>query len=110
MEQQILAAMAKHPGASTAALASFLGVGKGVVVGRCHRLGKRGLLEKRRDGSWTLVATPGPRPPASEEEDTDEPADEEYCRLVPEHPELWVKSINGYIRQETSEFQCARYG
>jgi hypothetical protein len=55
VEQQILAAMAKHPGASTAALASLLGVGKGVVAGRCHRLGKRGVPDKAAPGvGWSL--------------------------------------------------------
>lgn len=58
MEQQLLEAMAKHPGASTAALANILGVGKGVVCGRCYRLGQRGLIEKTRSGNWRLTSLP----------------------------------------------------
>jgi hypothetical protein len=102
VEQQLLATMAEHPGVSTAALASLLGVGKGVVVGRCHRLGKRGLLEKRHDGSWTLVATPGPRPPASEEADYDEP---EAAEPEPEDPTRWIRPISHYVRVETSSLR-----
>jgi DNA-binding transcriptional ArsR family regulator len=51
-DRQLLEAMKAHPGASASHLAELLKIGKGAVVGRWGRLGRLGVLEKRRDGGW----------------------------------------------------------
>jgi hypothetical protein len=93
VEQQLLAAMRTHRGASASILATTLGVGRGAIVARWQRLARCGLIEKRADGRWQAAPEPQPIEP--------EP-------VIAHAP--WIRSISSYNRRESSELQGSRYG
>lgn len=71
------------------------------VSDRLSRLLRRGEVERNGwlwrlprdddDDAEPMVATPAPEP-------------------EPEDPRRWVKNVNSYMRRETSEFACRRFG
>jgi hypothetical protein len=93
----LLGALQANPGASTAALSRILNVGKGSIVARCARLARRGALAKRADGHWRVAAEP---------RWIERPEPERGDRPFPP----WVRPVDDYIRADTREFACTRYG
>jgi hypothetical protein len=93
----LLGALQANPGASTAALSRILNVGKGSIVARCARLARRGALAKRADGHWRVAGEP---------RWIEKPEPERGDRPFPP----WVRHVDDYVRGDTSEFACARYG
>jgi hypothetical protein len=84
------------------AIAEAAGHTRSATAERLKRLAARGAVVKVA-GRWRL---------AGEEPELDQTATPNPRALDPgaEDPSRWVRSINRYIRQVTSEFQCARYG
>jgi hypothetical protein len=100
-EAALLEALRRSPeGLHTSQVSEAVGEPDRATVERLHRLLRRGEVE-RIDRVWRL--------PRDDADDGDElgPAAPE---LEPEDPGRWVKPIGRFVRRDTSEFACRRYG
>ena len=113
-ERKLLAAMRDNPGLSVIALANVAGSSRTATGERLRQMAMRGVVEKDLTGRWKVKSGgaaiggrgPGPYDRVAELEATPEP---KLPELQP-RPAPWVRNVNDYTRQITSEFQGNRYG
>jgi hypothetical protein len=103
-EAALLEALRRSPdGLRTPEICEATGEPVGAVADRLYRLLRLGEVE-RLGRVWRL-----PR----DEADDDEPAELEQAKTVvaeTEDPTKWVRPIGRFVRRDTSEFACRRYG
>ena len=76
-------------------------VARGICpLARLYRMSDRGDLVKSGRGLWRIAGV---------EDEEDEPVEPEP-EPEPEDPARWVKPIGRFVRRDTSEFACRRYG
>jgi hypothetical protein len=98
----LLMVMRMNPGASLGILSRAIGASRSKVLGRIHCLARLGEAAKRADGRWRPL-TAEPKPELRQLPGSD-PGD--GGSAFPR----WIRSVNSYLRQATSEFDCVRYG
>ena len=97
-EAALVEALRARPGAALGEIAEATGHNRSAIADRLRRLAARGAVVKVA-GRWRLA---GEKPDEPDEAATPDPE--------PEDPSRWVRPISSYLRQVTSDFQCARYG
>jgi hypothetical protein len=86
---------------------SWSGLGRDSRSGRAQTIGDRrpaatvGRSRRGREGC---------RPMRLAGEEPEEPDEATMPKPEPEDPSRWIRPIPRYLRQVTSDFQCARYG
>jgi hypothetical protein len=101
-EAELLEALRGSPeGLRVPALAGVTGSSVAAVADRLRRLMLRGEAE-RSGREWRI-----PRNDDAESDDELAPVTPEPG---PENPRAWMKPIGRFVRRDTSEFSCRRYG
>jgi hypothetical protein len=100
-ESELLAFLREHPGLRIPAICKATGELPGAVADRLQRLLRRGAVEKV-GYEWRL-----PR-----DDDVDDGGLEPVETPVAEvdDPGRWVKPIGRFVRRDTGEFSCRRFG
>jgi hypothetical protein len=93
-----------HPNSTVNEIAAALsGETRGAIVSRLCRMSDRGVLAKSGGGLWRIAGAEEEGEPV-ELEPAPEPAPE------PDDPTKWVKPIGRFVRRDTGDFSCRRYG
>ena len=104
-ERALLVVVAERPGLRMCEIAALVTEPAAATATRLNRLGDRGLIE-RVGRRWFIAGT------APDDANVPELSEFEIAERArpPFDPSRWMQNINRFVRQATSDFQCARYG